>query len=217
MKKLEEPVQVKQITRALTPRAQRSRDNLVDAARIVFERDGFHDARITDITTTAGVSHGTFYTYFESKEAVFLALVHQVTDDALTPLHAAPLKSMTHFERLRHNNREYFKMYREYGRIIALWEDVTSVNAEAAELLESGLSGFSDRSELLIRRLQDSGLADQRINPRYAAAALTGMIHRFAYRWFSQGRQDSFDFDTAVDQISLIWANAIGLDSSPSS
>lgn len=200
--------------RALTPRAQRSRENLIRAARTVFERDGFHDARITDITITAGVSHGTFYTYFDSKEAVFLALVHQVTDEALTPLHAAPVKSMSHFERLRHNNREYFKTYREYGRIIALWEDVTSVNAEAADLLESGLSGFSDRSELLIRRLQDSGQADPRIDPRYAAAALTGMIHRFAYRWYSQGRENTFDFETAVDQITLIWANAIGLDSS---
>src|SRR4051794_2983245 len=57
--------------RPLTPRGRRTRSALVSAARAVFERDGFVGARVTDIAAHAGVAHGTFYTYFDSKEAVF--------------------------------------------------------------------------------------------------------------------------------------------------
>ena len=41
-------------------RGQRTRAALVTAARSIFERDGFLDARITDITAEAEVASGTF-------------------------------------------------------------------------------------------------------------------------------------------------------------
>ena len=42
--------------------------------------------RITDISATAGVAHGTFYTYFTSKEEIFRVVWNEtsVTDNALT-------------------------------------------------------------------------------------------------------------------------------------
>ena len=48
-----------------------TRARLIAAAKEVFERDGFLDARISDIAEQAGLSHGSFYHYFESKEEVF--------------------------------------------------------------------------------------------------------------------------------------------------
>jgi hypothetical protein len=41
-------------------RGTRTRTALVDGARVVFERDGFVAARITDITAQAGVATGSF-------------------------------------------------------------------------------------------------------------------------------------------------------------
>jgi hypothetical protein len=37
------------------------------------------------------------------------------------------------------------------------------------------------------------------------------MVARFAELWLTQGYRD-YDFDEAVDQLTLLWANAIGLD-----
>jgi AcrR family transcriptional regulator len=210
-----EPAPVDDQLSQLTPRALRTRAALVQAARVIFERDGYHNARITDIADEAGVAHGTFYTYFTSKTEAFLALAQQLLEDALAPIDAPLDKSLNHYERLEHYNREYLAMYREWGRIIALWEEVTLFDQVAAELLEDGLADFAARSAAQIKHLQEEKLADPRIDPRYAANALTGMIHRFAYRWFSQGRGVEFDFDEAVVQISRLWANAIGLQETP--
>src|SRR3569832_2404709 len=60
------------------PRTERGRKTLraiLDAAAIEFGERGFHEASISGITHRAGVALGSFYTYFDSKDAVFRALV----------------------------------------------------------------------------------------------------------------------------------------------
>lgn len=58
-----------------TERGRRTLRKVLDAAAIEFGELGFHQAAISGITQRAGVALGTFYTYFDSKEAVFRALV----------------------------------------------------------------------------------------------------------------------------------------------
>ena len=58
-----------------TARGRQTWENLLDAAEKEFGELGFHDAAINRITEKAGVAMGTFYVHFESKEAIFRALV----------------------------------------------------------------------------------------------------------------------------------------------
>ena len=58
-----------------TARGQRTREKLLQAAEIEFGEKGYHEAAVSGITYRAGVALGTFYTYFESKEEIFHALV----------------------------------------------------------------------------------------------------------------------------------------------
>ena len=58
-----------------TERGRKTRRRLIEAAAAEFGERGFHEAAITGITRRAEVALGTFYTYFESKEEVFRALV----------------------------------------------------------------------------------------------------------------------------------------------
>ncbi|HMC92367.1 MAG TPA: TetR/AcrR family transcriptional regulator [Allosphingosinicella sp.] len=64
------------------PRTERGRKTvrkLIDAAAAEFGERGYHDAAITGITQRAGVALGSFYTYFNSKEEVFRALVREMS------------------------------------------------------------------------------------------------------------------------------------------
>ncbi|MFN7174634.1 MAG: helix-turn-helix domain-containing protein, partial [Thermaurantiacus tibetensis] len=57
-----------------TKRGERTRAALIDAAAAEFGEKGFHATGITDITRRAGVALGSFYTWFDSKEAIFRAV-----------------------------------------------------------------------------------------------------------------------------------------------
>lgn len=71
-----------------TARGERTLRKILDAARDEFGERGFSDSSIVGITQRAGVALGTFYTYFDSKEAVFQALVRDMS--AQVRDHVAP-------------------------------------------------------------------------------------------------------------------------------
>ena len=62
-----------------TERGRRTQRKLLDAAAEEFAEKGFHEASIASITRAAGTALGSFYTYFESKDAIFRALVRDMS------------------------------------------------------------------------------------------------------------------------------------------
>ena len=62
-----------------TARGERTLRKILDAAREEFGEHGFSDSSIVGITRRAGVALGTFYTYFDSKEELFQALVRDMS------------------------------------------------------------------------------------------------------------------------------------------
>ncbi|MGD8398204.1 MAG: helix-turn-helix domain-containing protein, partial [Anaerolineae bacterium] len=51
------------------------RQQILDAALAVFSEKGFHGANVSDVAAAAGVSQGTIYWYFDSKEELLTAAV----------------------------------------------------------------------------------------------------------------------------------------------
>ena len=56
----------------------RRHENLLNAARYVFARKGYHTAKVEDIAKQAKVAKGTFYLYFKDKRSVFAELINRV-------------------------------------------------------------------------------------------------------------------------------------------
>lgn len=51
-------------------------NNIIKAAKIVFGRDGFTNAKMDDIAQHAGITKVTLYSYFLSKENLYMAIVY---------------------------------------------------------------------------------------------------------------------------------------------
>jgi len=117
----------------LTPRGIRTKAALLEAARVVFERDGFVNARITDIAEEANVAHGTFYTYFTDKEDVFKAVAAMLPAEFLgqhnrNGSRRAP--GETPYEAILRANRHYYETYLGRGRMMGIVEQVATFNEE---------------------------------------------------------------------------------------
>jgi AcrR family transcriptional regulator len=197
-----------------TNRGLRSRAALVAAARTIFERDGFQNARITDISKLAGMAHGSFYTYFSSKEEIF----QEVIKDLLVELMGAGSPRAENGDdvvaRIERANRLYLEAYQRHARLLRTWDEVAAFNDDLAALLRLGQLQFVSRAERTLQKLQREGRLDPAIDPHYAATALTSMVGGFARTWFITGEE--FELENAVIQLTRLWANAIGLDESKS-
>jgi len=201
-----------------TRRGANTRARLVSAAKEIFERDGFLEARITDISKRAGLSHGAFYHYFTSKEQLFRE-VAEIQEERLTAAPEDPALANSRddspMERIRKANRRYLLRYREEAPIMGVIEQVSRYDAPVNEVRMARQRHFAERSERAIRRWQQEGLADPKIDPALAADALGAMVARFAELWLVQGYR-AYDFDQAVEQLTRIWANALQLDEAAS-
>jgi AcrR family transcriptional regulator len=191
-------------------RGERTRAALVAAARTVFEREGFLDARITDITKEAGVASGTFYTYFESKEEAFKAVVEEVQEDMLHPRLRERIGDEDPRALIDAANREYLLSYKRNARLMALFEQVAQIDDEFRELRRKRGAAFVRRNAKMIRRLQESGRADPDLDPLIAAHALSGMVGRIAYSVYNMN--DRIPFERLVVTLNQLWANALKLD-----
>jgi AcrR family transcriptional regulator len=197
-----------------SPRGAATRARLVKAAKEIFERDGFLEARISDIAKRAKVSYGAFYHYFDSKEEVFREVAEAQEDRLTAPPDEGSEPSwrdLSPEERIHRANRRYLERYKKEARIMGVIEEVSRYDPYVNAARMASMKHFVERSERAILRLQTEGKADPRLNPALASDALGAMVARFAELWLTQGYR-KYDFEEAVDQLSRLWANAIGLN-----
>lgn len=190
----------------------RTRARLLEAAKEVFEEHGFLDARVTDIAERAGVSHGSFYHYFESKEQIFREVAALVDEQLSEPLGSVIMARSPESpaERLAKAIRRHFESYREFARIMGVIEQVSRYDEHVGAVRTSRHKVYREEVAESIRRLQRRGMADPALDPEVAAAALGAMTSRFAEMWLAQGIF-TCDFDTAVEQVTRVFVNALGI------
>jgi hypothetical protein len=111
--------------------------------------------------------------------------------------------------RIRAANRSYLMAYQREARIMRVIEEVSRYKEDVRAVRTKRDDCLGARLESAIARLQAAGLAHQRIDKRYAATALGGMVARFAETMFIGG--GSYDIETAVEQLTLLWANSLGI------
>lgn len=140
----------------LTLRGQRTRQELLDGAELVFGERGFEHASIAEITRRAGVALGTFYVYFPHKQAVFVELVDELGERLRETLHKAVEGKTTRLEKERAGFRAFFEFagkHRNLYRIVRQAEFVDEAvylryYRRLATSYARGLTHAMDRREI---------------------------------------------------------------------
>jgi AcrR family transcriptional regulator len=195
-------------------RGAKTRERLVEAAKQVFEKDGFLEARISDIAQRAGTAHGSFYYYFDSKEEIFREVAAAVDEQLSAPLEnviLAPSKVPAR-ERLRQAIGRHFESYRAEARLMGVIEEVSRYDEHVNAMRMDRHRRYADQIVESIRQLQARNLADPELDPVVAAAALGALTYRFAEIWLVEGAVDC-SFEDGVDQVARMFENALQLRS----
>lgn len=70
--------------------ADARRAQILDVAKDVFSRRGYHTANVADICKAAHIGRGTLYQYFDNKRAVLLALMQEIEERVASVLEGRP-------------------------------------------------------------------------------------------------------------------------------
>ena len=119
---------------AKAPRTERGRKTLrklLDAATREFADHGFHDASISGITRRAGVALGSFYTYFDSKEAIFQALVRDMSEAVKLAAREALDEPAPALERERQALAAFLRFAAEHKEVYRIIDEAEFVDPES--------------------------------------------------------------------------------------
>jgi hypothetical protein len=114
-------------------------------------------------------------------------------------------------ETVRAANAAYLEAYERNAKLMGLLEEVAIVDDSVRALQRKRVAAFGKRNARAIRDLQHQGLADPRLDPEIAAAALSSMVSRMAYAAFV--RDEPIERDELVETLTQLWTNALGMTS----
>jgi AcrR family transcriptional regulator len=191
-------------------RSERTRAALVTAAGGIFAERRFLDARINDITDAAGVSVGTFYNHFGSKETLFAEVSVAAFAELRAALEGAAGQGRDDsWERLEALVGAYLA---ELAGKAPLWAAVEEAALAVPELRGLFWEGRRSCVEAIARGLgrgpgKVAALAG--IGPEAAAFALAAMAEQCAAQWFLF--EPTRSVEQGVGQLTRIWATVLGV------
>jgi AcrR family transcriptional regulator len=139
-----------------TDRGRRTLAAILDAAAAEFGDKGFHEASVSGITRRAGVALGSFYTYFDSKDAVFRALVRHMSERVRDHVAPAIRAADGGIAAERAGLAEFIGFVREHKEIYRIIDEAEFVDPESfrahyavtAERIRQRLEAAAARGEL---------------------------------------------------------------------
>lgn len=142
--------------RPLNPDDRRAQ--LLAAARAVFARQGYHHASVSDILEEAAVARGTFYNYFDSKRAVFGAVLEDLMEDASAVVEPIDVRQPLATQVQANIGRLIQMLQGESALARVLFVDAAGIDDEAREALASFYRTGTERIERALRTGQAMGV-----------------------------------------------------------
>lgn len=154
-----------------TTRGARTRARLLDATRSAIAEHGYVAARVADIVELAGVSHGTFYTYFENKAAALDALI-AVTASELQAVVDEPWDGPDGTTAVEAVIGRFVAVFATHAPVVRAWLEASAHDEHFATRLREVRGGYVQRvAEVLAPSLTGTGH-----DPSLAATALVAMV-----------------------------------------
>ncbi len=185
-----------------TSRGERTRLRLLDATREAVAERGYVAARVEDIVALAGVSHGTFYTYFENKAAALDALI-DTTAEQLQAVVDEPWDGPDGAATIEAVIGRFVAVFAAHAVVVRAWLEASAHDAHFAERLRDVRGGYVRRvAEVLAPTLAGTGH-----DPALAASALVAMVEGAVTQGAAEG--DGIGRGDLVRTLRSLWLGGI--------
>jgi len=178
------------------------RQQILDAARRCFLRDGFHNTSMQDVIAEAGLSVGAVYRYFPSKNDLITSIAQTViggADEIFAELarHEPPLPLSEVLERAL----TYVDSQTGEDGVLRLAIQVWSESLRdpaLAEFVRTTYTGFREHFVAMARRARDAGELPPEADPAAVGTALFGLVPGYFMQRILTGSPDRASYLAGV-------------------
>jgi AcrR family transcriptional regulator len=171
---------------AARPDVSAARKNqILDAAMAVFARSGFHEARMDDIVQESGLSKGTLYWYFKSKEEIITAISQRLFSTDIKQVESLLNAEGTVSERLQQLMRDRVQGLQEMSGMVAILFEFYAAALHQDGVRQFIQTYFQNFYDLLVALIQQ-GIERGELRPvevQAAATALDAVFEGLIVRW----------------------------------
>jgi len=163
-------------------RKERTRQELLTAAKTVLAKKGYHNAKIIDIAAAADIGVGTFYLYYPTKDALFLELVEETARALKEEIEQARARVDGLAEKIQAANLAFFRFARDNRELLKI---VFGHGNTFNELLRQVYAMFvTDATDRVTEGVQREVFRP--LPPQVVANALVGMSAQVVSWWIEQ-------------------------------
>jgi AcrR family transcriptional regulator len=156
----------------------------------------------------AGLSRSAFYFYFPSKDAVVLALVERLVDEAGGALDDALQRAGLGPDSWKEGIAIFYEIFGAHRAVIQAAVELSASNEEAQSLWAQITAGWVEQVAERIGQERESGHATASVPARDLATALVQMNER-ALRSVFTGDQPAITEGEVIDVLAHVWVSAI--------
>ncbi|HLY32195.1 MAG TPA: TetR/AcrR family transcriptional regulator [Ktedonobacterales bacterium] len=173
---------------------------ILDAARNLFCRKGYHNTSVPEIAKAAGASVGLIYYHFDSKADILVAIVEEFHAAGLAALAGNP-DIMDPIERLDAAVRDLFAAFDRFSKVfVILYKDISSLSREERQRIFALEDDTVNHVATLIQEGQQAGIfSAEAPNVPLLAANIVGLGHLWALKktWYFASRLTLTEYTTA--------------------
>ena len=187
-------------TRAKAQRELR-RAEILHAAQREFGTRGYHNTSINDVIVAAGISRGTFYLYFDSKDALFHELIDGYTHKMMDAIEVIDPESPEATRQMLTNIRSIVGLLFDHRDLtILLLREAVGLDADVDRKLNELYSFLNQMVQGALRNGAEWGII-RKVNERIVATALIGSIKEVLYQYLVVDRVDIPDRDAVAQAL----------------
>ncbi|MGB9702461.1 MAG: TetR/AcrR family transcriptional regulator [Candidatus Kapaibacteriota bacterium] len=189
-------------------KAKKKKESILSSSLIIFARDGFYNAKMSDIANHAGIGTGTLYLYFENKEQILKELLVDIwttVSDELIKINNKTKLSAS--QKIRNSAKRIYELAKNKSQIARMvLQEYAIWNDPSFEKLNNVMEITRNVLAKMIKDGIDSGEFRPDIIPTLAVPFLIGAVWNFIE--FSLQNNNIYNDEILLHQIQILVENS---------
>lgn len=184
------------------------REAILRAATAVFARNGYFNAKVSDIARAANIADGTVYLYFKSKEEILHSIFDRTMADGIEQARKQLALCPNSREKLRSLARLHLQRLGADRELAIVFQVELRGSTKFMEAFSAaGFAEYLDLIQETIAAGQREGSFRTDLNARVCAKILYGALDEMATNWILSDRD--YELETMAEAVLDVFFNGV--------